>query len=266
MKTETWVITTPQDLAMDGVVRVVAQLNDGSIEIIGDPGRSTGAEVRVTSLVGRPLTITHKNDELRVGYDFRGVEGLVDRVRALAERDRVTVQVVVGVATPVTVRTASAATKVTGVNSPVGIASARGSVNAHGVTGALDVKTAAGNVAITEHTGDLRVVTTSGDLDATGILGRVSVTTGSGNVALGAGSSTPMVDVRTVSGDVVVRLAAGRPVSVRARSITGEVSLDGQPLTGGSNTTSVVHTESPGTPGAYVSTNTVSGDLTVIRA
>ncbi len=55
----------------------------------------------------------------------------------------------------------------------------------------------------------------------------VAVTTVSGEVTLDCLAPTSVCHVRTVSGDVAVRLPAGHGVGVEARSVSGRVVVDG---------------------------------------
>lgn len=267
MSTESWVISAPQHVDVAEVTRVVVALNDGSVEIVGDPTRERSATLDVTELSDRPLQVTCHDGELRIAYDFSGVEGVVGRVRGLRDKDRAVLRLAVPAALPVRATTARAAVTVLGIRGDVSVNTATGAVRVHGVTGPLTVKTGSSDVDVVEHVGDLRVSTGSGDVALAGSLGRVSATTVSGSVELVAPESTPLVEVRTVSGDVVVRLGAGTPVNLRARSVTGKVVLDGAALAGsGGRTTSVDHVDEHGRGGAYVSTSTVSGDLAVSRS
>ncbi|MFC8922759.1 DUF4097 family beta strand repeat-containing protein [Cellulosimicrobium sp. NPDC057127] len=271
MSTESWTITAPQDVDVAEARRVVVQLTDGSVDVVADPGRDTGAHVEVTEVSGRPLLVSAHDGELHVGYDFAGVEGLVDRAKGVRDKDRAVVRLVVPAGVPVKVGTVRAATAVTGAAGDLTVTTATGPVRVQGSTGPVAVRSASAAVEVAEHVGDARVSTASGAVTITGSLGRVSVSTVTGAVEVVARESTPLVDARTVSGDVGVRLGAATPVNVRARSVTGTVSLDGVRLQSSARrTTTVDHAdrpaEQPGVGAAYVSTSTVSGDLAVSRA
>ncbi|OLT55401.1 DUF4097 family beta strand repeat-containing protein [Cellulosimicrobium sp. CUA-896] len=271
MSTESWTITAPQDVDVADVRRVVVQLTDGSADVVADPGREDDVRVEVAEVSERPLQVSRHDGELRVGYDFAGVEGLVDRARGVRDKDRAVVRLVVPAGVPVKVTTVRAATVVTGAAADLAVATATGPVRVQGTTGSVSVRSASAPVDVAEHVGDARVSTASGAVTVAGALGRVSVSTVTGGVEVVARESTPLVDVRTVSGDVGVRLGAATPVNVRARSVTGTVSLDGVRLeSAGRRTTAVDHAdrpaEQPGVGAAYVSSSTVSGDLAVSRA
>jgi hypothetical protein len=266
MSTESWVITAPQSVDVADVRRVVVQLTDGSVDVVADPGRESGGHLDVSEVSERPLQVSVHDGELRVGYDFAGIEGLVDRAKGLRDKDRAVVRVTVPADVPVKVTTARAAATVTGTRKDLSVTTATGAVRVQGATGTASVKTATGAVDVAEHVGDVHVSTASGAVNLGGSLGRVSVNTVTSGVEVVARESTPLVDARTVSGDVAVRLGAGSAVNLKARSVTGKAVLDGVQLdSSAQRTTSVDHVDQPGTGGAYVSANTVSGDLTVSR-
>lgn len=270
MSTETWVVTTPQTVDVAEVRRVVVQLTDGSVDVVADPNRADGAHVEIGDVTERPLQVSAHDGELRIGYDFAGIEGVVDRAKGLRDKDRAVVRVTVPADVPVKVTTARAAATVTGTTADLSVTTATGPVRVQGTTGPVSVKTASAPVDVVEHVGDVRVSTASGAVNVAGSLGRVSVTTVTSGVEVVARESTPLVDARTVSGDVAVRLGAGAPVNLKARSVTGKAVLDGVRLeSSAQRTTSVDHVdrpaENPTAGGAYVSASTVSGDLTVSR-
>ncbi|MBE7700732.1 DUF4097 family beta strand repeat protein [Oerskovia sp. Sa1BUA8] len=264
MGTESWVIAAPQQIEVADVASLVVGLTNGAIEVVSDPGRESGATVDVTEVSPRPLRVTTHAGELKIAYDFDGVEGVVDRVRGLKDKDTATVRVVLPAHLPVKIATARAAATVSGTRAPVSVTTADGAVTVTDTVGPLSVKTVAGRVAVTSHDGDVKVGTASGRVEAEGGLGRVTISTVTGDVVVEARETTPLVTAKTVSGDVTLRLSEGAGVNLKARAVTGKVVLDGAPVPSSqSRTTSVDHSE--GTSGAYVSVSTVSGNLTVSR-
>lgn len=264
MGTESWVIAAPQQIEVKEVSALTVGLTNGSVEVVSDPTRESGATVDVTDISSRPLRVTTHAGELRIGYDFDGVEGVVDRVKGFKDKDTATLRIVLPAHLPVKVTTARAAVTVTGTQAPVTLTTADGTVTVTDTAGPLTVKSAAGRVAAVGHAGDLKVGTASGRVEAAGALGRASISTVTGDVVVEARETTPLVTAKTVSGDVTLRLGEGAGVNLKARAVTGKVVLDGAPLPSTqSRTTSVDHSD--GTSGAYVSVSSVSGNLTVSR-
>ncbi|GAA3213178.1 DUF4097 domain-containing protein [Oerskovia jenensis] len=264
MGTESWVIAAPQQIEVAEVSALVVGLTNGAVEVVSDPSRESGASVDVTDVSPRPLRITTHDGELKIAYDFDGVEGVVDRVRGLKDKDTATVRVVLPAHLAVKVATARAAATISGTRAPVSVTTADGTITVNDTAGPLSVKSVTGRVSVGTHEGDLKVSTASGRVEAEGALGRVTISTVTADVVVEARETTPLVTAKTVSGDVTLRLSEGAGVNLKARAVTGKVVLDGAPVPSAqSRTTSVDHSE--GTSGAYVSVSTVSGDLTVSR-
>ncbi|MBD8080698.1 DUF4097 family beta strand repeat-containing protein [Cellulosimicrobium arenosum] len=266
MTTESWVINAPQNIDVDEVRRVVVQLNAGSLDVVADPARTSGAHVEVAEISERPLQVSAHDGDLRIGYDFSGFEGIVERAKGMRDKDSATVRLTVPVDVALKLSTSVAATTATGTRGALTVATATGPVRVQGSSGAVSVKTASASVDVLEHLGDVRVSTGSGAVNLVGTLGRASVSTVSSNVEIVAREQTPLVEAKTVSGDVAVRLGPETPVNIRARSVNGKVVLDGAPLeSSAQRSTKVDHVDPRGAAAAYVSARTVSGDVTVSR-
>jgi Putative adhesin len=136
------------------------------------------------------------------------------------------------------VRTASADVSCTGDLATLDVNTASGDVTAGIVTGHARIETASGDVQLDEagadadlHTasGDVHVAragdavtvrTASGDVNVGRAASSVSVTASSGDVQLGS-VSAGRAEVKTVSGDIVVGVAAGVGVYLDLASLTG---------------------------------------------
>jgi DUF4097 and DUF4098 domain-containing protein YvlB len=136
------------------------------------------------------------------------------------------------------VRTASADVSCTGDLATLDVNTASGDVTAGTVTGRARIETASGDVQLDEvgadadlHTasGDVHVAragdavtvrTASGDVNVGRAASSVSVTASSGDVELGS-VSAGRAEVKTVSGDIVVGVAAGVGVYLDLASLTG---------------------------------------------
>src|SRR6478735_4613151 len=208
MATESWVVIGPQIIEVEDVRSLRVQVSGGRVDVVAheDPTQ-TGARLEVHRVDGSPLEVTYADGALWAGVrSVTGIDGFLDRLRGPGQRDRVEVNVALLLA---------------GVQQDATVSTVGGAVVVDGTRGALSVKSVSSDVVVRDHLGDLSVGTASGPLH------RVTVTTVSGEVTLDCMAPTSVCHVRTVSGDVAVRLPAGHGVGVEARSVSGRVVVDG---------------------------------------
>ncbi|RPF22599.1 hypothetical protein EDD34_3267 [Myceligenerans xiligouense] len=265
MTTESWSVAAPQTIEVADTTSLTVRLTNGRAEIVADPDRAAGATIEVLEVSSRPLQILAEHGTLRVAYDFPGIEGFVDRFRGLRDQDSAVVRVTVPAVATVDVATVGGEASVTGSRARVNVKSVNGAVAVAATSGPLSVKSVSGAIVVTGHTGDVVVNQASGPATVAGGLGRVTVNGVSGPVDVASSGTTPMVSAKTVAGAVTIRLDAGTPVNLRARSVTGKVTLDNEQLSSSAQRTVVVdHPEAGAT--CYLSTNTVSGATAIVRS
>ena len=170
------------------------------------PGDSDGAHLEVTEIDGPPLRVTVDNGRLTVAHDDLQWASLLGFRLRSRDRRRAVVSIAV----------------------PASCAAAVGVVTADAVVAGIE--------------GEVRVRCVSGDVTLDGTVGAVHVQTVSGDVELR--DVTGALALTTVSGELTI--VDGRPPSVHAKSVSGDVTLDLHPS---------------GT--VEVDVTTVSGDLTV---
>ncbi len=139
----------------------------------------------------------------------------------------------------------------------VRVDTASGNVRADEVGGEAAVKTASGDVTLGHVAGAVRANLVSGDLRVAAADNGAAINGVSGDVELGSVTRGD-VEVRTVSGDVVVGIRPGSRVHVDATSVSGDlrsdVALDDAPPGGDDG------------PLVALRGRTVSGDLRIRRA
>ncbi|HJQ73963.1 MAG TPA: DUF4097 family beta strand repeat-containing protein [Gaiellaceae bacterium] len=161
----------------------------------------------------------------------------------------------------VTIKTASADTKLAGHFGRLELNSASGDVRLRGeVAENVTVKTVSGDVELERVDGDLLVQCVSGDIHARTVSGSVDTKSVSGDIRVEAVTAG---DVRftSVSGDIEIGIAPGSLLDVDAGSTSGdlssEVPLASEPLAG---------EDAAGGPTVVLRGRTVSGDVRVFRA
>ena len=264
MSTESWVVTGPQIIEFDDVDSLHVGLVRGRVDVVARD--EPGARIEVHSVDGRPLEVSLTGGELRVGYAFtlRGWDSFLDDFRNLRDKDTADVHIAVPRGTAVRLGTVGADGLLAGVVEGASVSTVSGSIVTDGTRGPVVVNTVSGEITVRDHAGDLRLNSVSGELTASGALGRVVSSTVSGAITLDVAAPSASVVASSVSGDVTVRLPAGRGVNISARSLTGRVVVDGHEHKGPTPGQSKVELRTD--DGACsITANTVSGHLTVLR-
>ena len=134
-----------------------------------------------------------------------------------------------------------------------------------GLEGDIAVNAVSGDVQIRELVGTLGANSVSGDIAATGEIRKTSIDTVSGAMVVDSTGPTHTIGLNTVSGNATVRLDRSLPVNVVARSVSGRVQVDGVVRSGSGPTNYSGSTGELSGMFADIRTNSVSGDLTILR-
>lgn len=263
MSSESWAVAAPQTLDLGDVSAASVRLQGGRADVVADPeARRTTLEI--VEMGPKPLQVVQEGGRLRVAYERSRVEAFVARVKSLGESERAVVRLTVPPGVTVDVGSTEADISVTGTSGTVA-KTVTGAIRTSGTSGSLYLRTVSGDVAASAHTGDVSAQVVSGALALDGVLGRVSASTVSGAVAVTAAGTAPMVTARTISGDVVLRLDPGTPVSLKVRGAAGQVVLDGEVQESASRTVAVDRSATGEGPVAYLTASVTSARVTVTR-
>lgn len=267
MATESWVVSGPQVIEMEDVRTLRVRVVGGQVSVVAhdDPTRRD-LRLEVHSVQGRPLEVTYADGVLRAGVGERdGLGGVLSRITGVTGRDRVDLSLAVPQHVAASISGVEADLLLARVQQDAQLTTVSGAVVTDWTRGALRVKTVSGDVTAREHTGDLDVAGVSGATTASGELTRVTVNVVSGGVSVDTRVYSSLCQVRTVSGDITVRLPAGSGVNVDATAVTGRVVVDGVPQGGRSPGRVQVDLRDP-QASCFIGTHTVSGDLVVLHA
>lgn len=268
MATESWVAAGPQVIEVEDVRALRVGLVGGRVDVVAhDDPEARGVRLEVHGVEGRPLEVTLRDGELRVGYSFTlgGWEGFVEKFRNFQDKDRADVHVAVPRDVLAKVGTVSGDGLVAGLRQDASVSTVSGSIVVDDVRGRLTTNSVSGEVVVRRHAGDLRFNTVSGELAASGDLTLVQGNSVSGAVSLDVGAGSSSLTVTTVSGDVTVRVPEGTGLRVRAQSVSGRLVVDEQEHKGSGPGTRIVDLDA-GEGGTFLSATTVTGHVTVLRA
>lgn len=126
------------------------------------------------------------------------------------------------------------------------VATASGDVRFGDISQHARIKSASGDVSVGDVSGDLSCVSASGDFRADTVTGELSVSTASGDISVGEAEgrtvaksasgdtrigrfSGPSLNVKSMSGDVVVGLAPGMLIDADIATISGNLRNDVSP-------------------------------------
>jgi len=217
----TWTLDEPDKLAFDGVDRVLVEIVEGAVDVVGTDDQPS---LEVSELLGQPLRVRHEGGALSVDYERPW------RIGPLAWFGRGRRTAVLSLAVPhdcrVELHTVSAGVMVGGLRAPVLVKSVSGEITLAGLGGRADAETTSGAVQASGVTGDLWARTVSGDLTvAEGGGGSVRARTVSGAVAVDLlASGERDIQLESASGDLTVRLPGTSDLQVKLQSTSGQVA------------------------------------------
>ena len=175
-------------------------------------------------------------------------------------RDDIDIEVTLPANSDIEVHTASGDLVAQGSFGDLRLSSASGDAAVENVTGVVKIDSASGDVRIQSTSSSVAVRTVSGDISIGSAQGDTGLNSVSGDVSLTVAG--PMeARLKTVSGDLDIKVVAGMQIDVDASSVSGdlrsEIALD-QSANSNSST--------PAVPSVTLRANSVSGDVTVRRA
>ncbi len=267
MTSDTWTVSGPQTIDVDGVTAVDATILTGRIDVVAhdNPAR-TDARVEVHAVEGRPLEVRLEGGTLRVsaGAVDSGWKGFVERFRSYSGLDRADVQIAVPPNAHVRVRTVRGDALVAGVRSGVRAATVYGSIVTTHTSGTARVDTVSGDVTLSEHDGDVTMDSVSGELTATGALGALRFDSVSGDITADSRTTPESTAINTVSGSVLLRVPDPAALDYAVRCVSGRLLVDGTEYrsTAGS---ALKRPAQSGAEGRSLRLSAVSGNITVLR-
>lgn len=262
MAQETWIVTEPTVIDLEGIRRLKVSLIAGQVDIVAHD--EPGARVEVHGVSGRDLKIAVEGGTLVVDHPQLRWENWLDTFRAFRGRARAEVSILVPRTTALTFGVVTANALISGLHDDASISTVSGDIVVDGVVGDLQLQNVSGEIAVRGHHGDVSAHTVSGDVTVSGEVFRFSCDGVSGAVLLDLYGRPDRIVNKSVSGDLTVRLDAGAPAQYTVNTVVGSLQLDDTRITGVKGQYSSRYGELAGSF-TEVRASSVSGDVSVVH-
>ncbi|MCU1540756.1 MAG: hypothetical protein JWM01_1703 [Arthrobacter sp.] len=264
MEENTWTVTAPQVIDVDGVRSLKLGIVRGRFDIMTH--EEDVARIEVSEISGDPLSVSLVNGRLEVRHQLHGAQGWFKNLMGTVHNSSSNA-VVISIALPAGVEveagTVSGDGMVSGTSGHSRLSTVSGSILADGTSGELAVNTVSGEVIARNHHGVLTAKSVSGEVTASGEFSNIRANTVSGDLSFDLHGFTHDFGANSVSGDVTIRLPHDVGVDIVAKSASGAVVIDDQKYSQpGGNVQTIA---GPDSQLMLVRTNSVSGKTSIFH-
>ncbi|MDN8547886.1 DUF4097 family beta strand repeat-containing protein [Microbacterium sp. NM3R9] len=269
MTLQKWIVHPAETrvIDVDDVRKLKVSMVGGQIDIVAHD--EPGVRIEVHSVTGKDLRIEATGDTIEIDHPQLRWDNFLQVFRNFGSvGPKAEISVAVPRGTDLTLGVVSASALVSGLEADARVNTVSGDIIVDGITGDVSANAVSGDVQIRELRGALSANSVSGDVAATGALHAASIDTVSGAMLVDSTGPIQSISLHTVSGDATVRLDEGLPANYQVRSVSGRVLVDGIVRSGqGTGPLTSFAGSSGELSGTFVDvrTNSVSGDLTVLR-
>lgn len=229
MEENTWTVTAPRTIDVDGVRSLKLGIVRGRFDIVTHA--DDVARIEVSEIHGDPVTVTLINGRLEVRHQLHGAQGWFKNLMSTVNNNS-TNSVVISIALPAGVEveagTVSGDGLVSGISGHTRLNTVSGSVMADNTSGELHVNTVSGEVIARNHDGVLTAKSVSGEVTASGLFSNIRANTVSGDMSFDLHGFTRDFGANSVSGDLTIRVPHDVGVDIVAKSASGAVVIDDQ--------------------------------------
>ncbi|MBT2553749.1 DUF4097 family beta strand repeat-containing protein [Arthrobacter sp. ISL-5] len=229
MAENSWTVTGPQTIDVDGVSSLKLGIVRGRFDIVTHD--EDVARIEVSEVHGDPLAVTVADGRLEVRHQLHGPQGWFKNLMGSVNNNSNN-SVVISIAVPAGVEveagTVSGDGLVSGISGHTKLNTVSGSVMSDGTSGDLHVNTVSGEVIARNHRGVLTAKSVSGEVTASGRFSNIRANTVSGDMSFDLQDFTHDFGANSVSGDLTIRLPHDVGVDIVAKSASGAVVIDDQ--------------------------------------
>lgn len=266
MTLEKWIVHPGESRVIDieSVSKLKVGLVGGQIDVIAHD--EPGIRIEVHAVTIKDLRIEATGDTIEIDHPQLRWDNFLEVFRNFgAGGPKAEISVAVPRHIALNLGVVSASALVAGLESDVRLNTVSGDIIVDGLKGDLQVNAVSGDVQAHQLVGALSANSVSGDVAVTGTVRKATVDTVSGSVMLDASGTVHQIGLNTVNGNATVRLDEALAANYVARSVSGRVQVDGVVRSGSGPTNFTGSTGELSGTFADIRTNTVSGDVTVLR-
>lgn len=269
MTLQKWIVHPDETrvIDIDDIRKLKVSMVGGQIDIVAHD--EPGVRIEVHAVTGKDLRIEATGDVVEIDHPQLRWDNFTQVFRNFGSSGpKAEISVAVPRGTDLTLGVVSASALVSGLTADARVNTVSGDIIIDGITGDVNANAVSGDVQARELTGALTAKSVSGDVSAIGTLRAADIDTVSGAMLVDSSGPIQSITLHTVGGDATVRLDESLPANYQVRSVSGRVLIDGVvrsgqgagPLTSFAGSTGELS-------GSFVDvrTNSVSGDLTVLR-
>jgi hypothetical protein len=264
MSEESWTVTGPQTIDVDGVRSLKLGIVKGRFDVVTHGEAIT--RIEVSEIGGDPLSVSLVDGRLEIRHQLHGPQGWFRNLMGTVNNTS-TNMIVISIALPagvdVEAGTVGGDGMVSGVTGHIRLNTVSGSVLADGTRGELHVNTVSGEVIARNHDGVMTAKSVSGEVTASGRFKNIRANTVSGDLSFDLHGYTQDFGANSVSGDLTIRLPHDVGVDIVAKTASGTVMIDDQRYAqSGGRVQTIV---GPDERLMVVRTNSVSGKTSIIH-
>ena len=263
MPQEKWLIDGEKIIDIEQVRKLKVGLIGGQIDIVGHDEPT--ARIEVHSVSGKPIKVSIDGDTLEVDHPQLGWDNFIDVFRSFKDNARADVSIMVPRDVDLKFGVVSASGLISGLTADAKVSTVSGDIVIDNIYGDLELNSVSGEVSVRNHYGAITAKTVSGEVTASGEILKFTSNGVSGNVFLDVTGTPDKINVKTVSGDVTVRLEAHVPAQYSVSTMSGKLQLDSSEITGIRGQYTGKYGDLHGRWLEFASA-TVSGDVAVMHA
>lgn len=227
MEENSWTVTGPQTIDVDGVTHLKVGIVRGRFDIVTHD--EPVVRIEVSEVHGDPLAVSVTGGRLEIRHQLHGPQGwfknLMGSVNNSSNNSAV-ISIAVPAGVEVVAGTVSGDGLVSGVRGRTRLNTVAGSLLADRSSGDLHVNTVSGEVIVRNHSGVLTAKSVSGEVTASGQFSNIRANTVSGDMSFDLHGFTHDFGANSVSGDLTVRVPHDIGVDIVAQSASGPVVID----------------------------------------